>query len=55
MTFSCVTNFYFSYDVEPSSIVYTTIAIFYDQKIVGYITISDSIKEDSKETVEFII
>jgi Cd2+/Zn2+-exporting ATPase len=39
------------YDVDPSSIVYTTIAVAYDNKFVGYITIADSIKEDSRETI----
>lgn len=39
------------YDVDPNGIVYTTIAVAYDNKFVGYITIADSIKEDSQETI----
>ncbi len=49
--FKLMDKFNISYDVDPSSIVYTTIAVSYDKKFVGYITIADSIKEDSKETI----
>lgn len=52
--FRLMDKFSISYDVDPSSIVYTTIAVSYDQKFVGYITIADRIKEDSKETVELL-
>jgi Cd2+/Zn2+-exporting ATPase len=40
-----------AYDVDPTSIVYTLIAIAYDKKFVGYLTIADSIKEDAQETI----
>lgn len=33
-----------SYDIDPSGIVYTVIAIAYDGKFAGYLTIADSIK-----------
>lgn len=40
------------YEMNPSEIVYTLIAIAYDKKFMGYMTIADSIKEDAKETIE---
>lgn len=40
-----------SYDVNAENIVYTLIAIAYDEKFVGYLTIADSIKEDAKQTI----
>lgn len=40
-----------SYDVDPNSIVYTLIAIAYDKKFVGYITIADVIKKDAQEAI----
>lgn len=52
--FRLMDTFNISYDVDPSSIVYTTIAVSYGQKFVGYITIADRIKEDSKETVDLL-
>lgn len=39
------------YDVDPNSIVYTLIAVAYDKKFVGYITIADVIKKDAQETI----
>lgn len=39
------------YDANLSSIVYTTIAIVFDGKFAGYLTIADEIKEDAAETV----
>jgi len=41
-----------AYDIDPTSIVYTVIAIAYDHKFAGYITIADSIKEDAQLTVD---
>ncbi|RED22572.1 Cd2+/Zn2+-exporting ATPase [Flavobacterium cutihirudinis] len=49
--FKLLDKFNISYDIDPSSIVYTTIAIAYDNKFAGYLTIADEIKEDAKETV----
>jgi len=43
-----------SYDVDPSAIVYTVIAIAYNKQFAGYITIADSIKEDAKLAVEML-
>jgi len=42
------------YDVDPVSIVYTTIAVAYGQQFVGYITIADSIKADAQETIKLL-
>jgi Zn2+/Cd2+-exporting ATPase len=41
-----------TYDIDPATIVYTVIAIAYDHKFAGYITIADSIKEDAQLTVD---
>ena len=50
--FKLMDKFSISYDVDPSSIVYTLIAVAYDKKFVGYLTIADSIKEDAQETID---
>lgn len=52
--FKLMDKFGISYDVDPSSIVYTTIAVAFDKKFAGYITIADSIKEDSKQTIDLL-
>jgi Zn2+/Cd2+-exporting ATPase len=52
--FKLMDKFGISYDVDASSIVYTTIAVAFDKKFVGYITIADSIKEDSQKTIELL-
>jgi Cd2+/Zn2+-exporting ATPase len=49
--FKLLDKFSIKYDLDPGSIVYTTIAIAYDKKFVGYLTIADSIKEDAQEAV----
>jgi Cd2+/Zn2+-exporting ATPase len=50
--FKLMDKFSIAYDINHANIVYTLIAIAYDQKFAGYITIADSIKTDAKETVE---
>ncbi|MBD8082840.1 heavy metal translocating P-type ATPase [Chryseobacterium caseinilyticum] len=50
--FKLMDKFSIRYDIDPSKIIYTVIAIAYDGKFAGYITIADSIKEDAKQTVE---
>lgn len=50
--FKLMDKFNISYDINHANIVYTVIAVAYDSKFAGYITIADSIKEDAKETVE---
>jgi Cd2+/Zn2+-exporting ATPase len=39
------------YDFNPESIVYTVIAVAYDQKFAGYLTIADEVKPDAKQTI----
>jgi Cd2+/Zn2+-exporting ATPase len=45
-------KFNITYDIDPTTIVYTLIAIAYDKKFVGYLTIADSIKEDAQITID---
>lgn len=52
--FKLMDKFGIQYDLDPNSIVYTTIAVAYDNKFVGYITIADSIKEDAQETINLL-
>jgi len=52
--FRLLDKFSVRYDIDPSSIVYTVIAVAYDDQFVGYITIADSIKEDAKLTIDFL-
>ncbi|QIY83899.1 cadmium-translocating P-type ATPase [Chryseobacterium sp. NEB161] len=50
--FKLLDKFKISYDVDPSKIVYTVIAIAYDGKFAGFITIADRIKDDAKQAVD---
>jgi Cd2+/Zn2+-exporting ATPase len=50
--FKLMDKFKIAYDIDPSSIVYTLIAIAFDKKFIGYMTIADSIKADSQFTVD---
>ena len=45
-------QFGISYDAKMTKIVYTLIAIAYDEKFVGFLTVADRIKEDAKLTIE---
>lgn len=49
--FKLMDKFDVRYDIDPATIVYTLIAVAYDRKFVGYITIADSIKADALETI----
>lgn len=49
--FKLLDKYSIKYELDPSSIVYTTIAIAFDNKFAGYLTIADSIKEDAQEAV----
>ena len=49
--FKLMDKFNIKYDLDPNAVVYTTIAIAYDKKFAGYLTIADEIKEDAQETV----
>ena len=50
--FKLMDKFSIKYNADISKIVYTLIAIAYDQKFVGYLTVADSIKQDAKLTIE---
>ncbi len=49
--FKLMNKFSIRYDVDPASIVYTVIALSYDNKFAGYITIADEIKEDAQQAI----
>lgn len=50
--FKLLDKFNIPYDIDPNSIVYTVIAIAYDKKFAGFLTIADSIKADAQATVD---
>ncbi|MBL7771982.1 MAG: cadmium-translocating P-type ATPase [Chitinophagaceae bacterium] len=50
--FKLMDKFSIAYAIDPATIVYTLIAIAYDKKFVGYLTIADSIKEDAQLTID---
>lgn len=39
------------YDTDPSSIIYTTIAVAYDGQYIGYLTIADRIKDSAAQAI----
>jgi Cd2+/Zn2+-exporting ATPase len=49
--FKLMDTFGISYDIDSEAIVYTLVAIAYDKKFAGYLTITDVIKEDAQSTV----
>jgi Cd2+/Zn2+-exporting ATPase len=50
--FKLMDKFGVKYEIDPSSIVYTLIAVAYGGTFVGYITIADIIKEDAQLTID---
>jgi Zn2+/Cd2+-exporting ATPase len=50
--FKLMDKFSIAYNIDPTTIVYTLIAVAYDKKFVGYLTIADSIKEDAQITID---
>lgn len=50
--FKMMDKFAIAHDIDSGTIVYTIIAIAYDKKFVGYLTIADSIKEDAQLAVD---
>ncbi|MEB2782512.1 heavy metal translocating P-type ATPase [Algoriphagus sp. C2-6-M1] len=50
--FKLMDKFSIPYSIDPSGIVYTLVAIAYDGKFAGYLTIADSIKPDAQQTVD---
>ena len=49
--FKLMDKFNINYALKTENIVYTLIAVAYDKKFVGYLTIADSIKEDAQLTI----
>ena len=49
--FKLMDKFSIQYDLDSTTIVYTLIAIAYDKKFVGHLTIADSIKKDAQLTI----
>lgn len=50
--FKLLDKFNISHNANTNNIVYTVIAISYDRKFAGYLTISDSIKADAKKAID---
>jgi len=50
--FKLMDKYNISYPSEHKDIVFTTIAVAYDGKYVGYVSIADQIKSGAKETIE---
>ncbi len=50
--FKLMDQFGIIYDTEPGQLVYTTIAVAYDDRYIGYITIADRIKPDARLCVD---
>ncbi|WP_442784957.1 heavy metal translocating P-type ATPase [Chryseobacterium sp. MYb264] len=50
--FKLMDKFNINYDINTENMVYTLIAVAYDQKFVGYLTIADSIKPDAEITIK---
>ena len=50
--FKLMDKFNIKYDIDPTTIVYTLIAVAYDNQFVGYLTIADAIKADAQEAVD---
>lgn len=49
--FRLMDRFNIKYNVNPAEIVYTTMAIAYDNQFVGYLTIADQMKENAKSAI----
>lgn len=49
--FKLLDQFHIQYDFKSENIVYTLIAVAYDKKFVGYITIADRIKDDAQMAI----
>lgn len=49
--FKLMDKFSINYSIKPENIVYTLIAVAYDKKFIGYLTIADSIKTDAELTI----
>lgn len=49
--FKLIDKFNIRYDIQTENIVYTLIAVAYDNKFIGYLTIADSVKTDAQLTI----
>jgi Cd2+/Zn2+-exporting ATPase len=49
--FKLLDHFNIRYDTDTSAIVYTTIAVAYEDQYIGYLTIADKIKEDAAKAI----
>ena len=49
--FKLMEKFNINYDIKAKNLVYTLIAVAYDKKFVGYITIADTIKPDAQMAI----
>ncbi len=52
--FKLMDKFAIPYNLNLDKIVHTTIAVAFDNKFIGYITIADSIKKDSQDTINLL-
>ena len=50
--FKLMDKFSIAYEIDPATIVYTVIAIGYDKKFAGFVTIADEIKEDAASAIK---
>lgn len=50
--FKLMDKYNIPYSIDPSSIVYTVLAVAYGGKFIGYVTIADRIKEDAIWTIK---
>ncbi|RAI95131.1 heavy metal translocating P-type ATPase [Algoriphagus yeomjeoni] len=52
--FKLMDKYSIPYSIDPSGIVFTLVAIAYDGKFVGYLSIADSIKSDAQHTIDLL-
>lgn len=49
--FKLMDKFNITYNINPEYIIYTLIAVAYDNNFIGYLTIADNIKKDAQLTI----
>lgn len=52
--FKLLDKFKISYNTDPTKIIYTTMAVAYNNLYVGYITIADKIKPNAKQAIKLL-
>ncbi|WP_370539708.1 heavy metal translocating P-type ATPase [Algoriphagus sp. Y33] len=50
--FKLMDRFSVPYSIDPTGLAYTLVAIAYEGKFAGYLTIADSIKSDARRTID---